>query len=65
MDMTCEGCANAAKRVLGKLGADKVTDVKTDIGQKRVTVTSSLPPDKLLLELKKTGKQVSLLPQDN
>uniref|UniRef100_A0AC34R6D0 HMA domain-containing protein n=1 Tax=Panagrolaimus sp. JU765 TaxID=591449 RepID=A0AC34R6D0_9BILA len=59
LDMTCESCANAAKRVLGKLG-DKVSDVTTDVASKTVTVTTSLPSDEILTALKKTGKAVSL-----
>jgi len=59
MAMTCEGCANAAKRVLGKLG-DKVSNVVTDVPSQTVTVTTSLPSDEILETLKKTGKAVSI-----
>ncbi|VDI13278.1 copper transport protein ATOX1-like isoform X1 [Mytilus galloprovincialis] len=59
MEMTCEGCANAAKRVLGKQG-DKVTEVVTDVPTKTVTVTSTLSADEVLEVLKKTNIAVSL-----
>ncbi|XP_013386219.1 metal homeostasis factor ATX1-like [Lingula anatina] len=58
MAMTCDGCANAAKRVLGKLG-DDVTLVETDVEAKKVFVTSTLPFEKLLEALKKTGKEIN------
>ena len=35
--MTCEGCANAVKRILGKL--EGVTAVTTDVATKTVVVT--------------------------
>ena len=58
MEMTCEGCANAAKKVLGKQG-DKVSEVVTDVGTKTVKVTSSMSSDEVLEVLKKTGIEVS------
>lgn len=58
MEMTCEGCANAAKKVLGKQG-DKVSEVVTDVGTKTVKVTSSMSSDEVLEVLKKTGLEVS------
>ncbi|XP_078325116.1 uncharacterized protein LOC144622717 [Crassostrea virginica] len=60
MAMTCEGCAGAAKRVLGKMG-DKVTDVVTSVENQKVTVTSTMTSDELLAELKKTGKEVKFI----
>ena len=36
--MTCEGCANAIKRILNKV--DGVTDVVTDVSAKTVVVTA-------------------------
>ncbi|KAK3576433.1 hypothetical protein CHS0354_025194 [Potamilus streckersoni] len=60
MAMTCEGCANAAKRVLQKQG-DAVTDIQTDVGNKKVTVTSRLTSNELLEILKKTGKEVNYI----
>eukprot|EP00979_Chaetoceros_neogracilis_P014451 scaffold4640_cov283-Chaetoceros_neogracile.AAC.28 len=36
--MTCEGCAGAVKRILGKM--DGVTNVQADVDAKTVTVTA-------------------------
>ncbi|TKR76053.1 hypothetical protein L596_017254 [Steinernema carpocapsae] len=55
MEMTCEGCANAAKKCLGKLG-DKVSKIETDVATKRVIVTTDLTKEEVLEQLKKTGK---------
>ncbi|XP_076065393.1 antioxidant 1 copper chaperone [Oratosquilla oratoria] len=60
VEMTCEGCSGAVKRVLGKLG-DKVTNVDIDMELKKVSVTSSLTSDELTETLKKTGKGVTFL----
>ncbi|CAG5136697.1 unnamed protein product [Candidula unifasciata] len=59
MAMTCEGCAGAAKRVLGKL--PEVSNVETSVEQQRVLVTSTLSPDRLLETLQKTGKECSYI----
>uniref|UniRef100_A0A7E4V5F8 Copper transport protein ATOX1 n=1 Tax=Panagrellus redivivus TaxID=6233 RepID=A0A7E4V5F8_PANRE len=58
--MTCENCAAAAKRLIGKLG-DKVTDVQTDVATNRVTVKTDLPKDEVLAALVKSGKSVSYI----
>ncbi|CAD5229349.1 unnamed protein product [Bursaphelenchus okinawaensis] len=58
--MTCEGCANAVRRVLGKLG-DKVQDVKIDVVEKKVSVTTTATKDEIRQQLEKTGKDVSAL----
>ncbi|VDM61765.1 unnamed protein product [Angiostrongylus costaricensis] len=58
MAMTCEGCANAARRVLSKLGEDKVTVDKIDVDTKQVVVTTDLPASQILQTLEKTGKAV-------
>ncbi|KAI6243866.1 Copper chaperone Atox1 [Aphelenchoides fujianensis] len=55
--MTCEGCANAARRVLGRLG-DKVQDVQIDVKSQKVDVTTDLSQEEILEVLKKTGKEV-------
>ncbi|KAK6056152.1 heavy metal-associated domain protein [Cooperia oncophora] len=60
MAMTCDGCANAARRVLGKLG-DKVTIDNIDVGTKQVVVTTDLPASEILETLKKTGKEIKQL----
>uniref|UniRef100_A0A0N5AMS6 Copper transport protein ATOX1 n=1 Tax=Syphacia muris TaxID=451379 RepID=A0A0N5AMS6_9BILA len=58
--MTCEGCANAAKKVLSKLGED-VIKVDADISSRKLTVTTNLQSDVILNALKKTGKNCSLV----
>uniref|UniRef100_A0A914V4A3 Copper transport protein ATOX1 n=1 Tax=Plectus sambesii TaxID=2011161 RepID=A0A914V4A3_9BILA len=58
--MTCEGCANAARKVLGKLG-DKVSKVDIDVGAKTVKVTTTASQDEILETLKKTGKETKLI----
>ncbi|CAD6198946.1 unnamed protein product [Caenorhabditis auriculariae] len=58
MGMTCGGCANAARRVLGKLGEDKVKINEIDPETKKIVVTSDLPASEILEALKKTGKEV-------
>ncbi|XP_076446184.1 copper transport protein ATOX1 homolog isoform X2 [Babylonia areolata] len=61
MEMTCEGCAAAAKKVLEKLG-DKVSNIQTDVTSQKVLVDStSMTSDELLEQLKKTGKAVSVV----
>ncbi|KAB7507255.1 Copper transport protein ATOX1 [Armadillidium nasatum] len=60
VEMTCEGCSNAVKRVLDKLG-DQVTDVDINLNEKSVHVTSSLSSDEILEKLKKTGKEVKYI----
>jgi copper chaperone CopZ len=67
-----QGCANAARRVLGRLGgswlssvhsfihllADKVQDVQIDVKSQKVDVTTDLSQEGILEVLKKTGKEV-------
>eukprot|EP00545_Synedropsis_sp_CCMP1620_P006489 CAMPEP_0119013308 /NCGR_PEP_ID=MMETSP1176-20130426/8383_1 /TAXON_ID=265551 /ORGANISM="Synedropsis recta cf, Strain CCMP1620" /LENGTH=72 /DNA_ID=CAMNT_0006966395 /DNA_START=88 /DNA_END=306 /DNA_ORIENTATION=+ len=62
--MTCEGCASAVKRILGKM--DGVTDIQTDVATKKVLVTAddSLAAEVMLEKLQKwseaSGKSVAL-----
>ncbi|KAL7065061.1 hypothetical protein AAHC03_05094 [Spirometra sp. Aus1] len=60
MEMTCEGCANAAKRVLSKLG-EGILSVDADVKNQLVTVESTLDEDVILETLKKTTKPVSAI----
>lgn len=60
VEMTCEGCSDAAKRVLGKLG-DKVSNVDINLEDKKVFVTSAMTPEELTETLKKTGKEVTFI----
>eukprot|EP00544_Gedaniella_sp_CCMP2646_P010546 CAMPEP_0202494150 /NCGR_PEP_ID=MMETSP1361-20130828/10823_1 /ASSEMBLY_ACC=CAM_ASM_000849 /TAXON_ID=210615 /ORGANISM="Staurosira complex sp., Strain CCMP2646" /LENGTH=74 /DNA_ID=CAMNT_0049124565 /DNA_START=56 /DNA_END=280 /DNA_ORIENTATION=+ len=62
--MTCEGCASAVKRILGKI--DGVNDVQTDVAAKTVVVQAdpSVSPQLMLEKLQKwsaaSGKSVAL-----
>ncbi|KAI1724342.1 heavy-metal-associated domain-containing protein [Ditylenchus destructor] len=58
VEMTCEGCSNAVKRVLGRLG-DKVSKVDIDLENKLVNVETELSKEEIYETLKKTGKTVS------
>ncbi|VDO09470.1 unnamed protein product [Rodentolepis nana] len=58
--MACEGCANAAKRVLEQLGCD-VSSVITDVSTNTVTVSTTLPEETILNQLKKTSKPVKAI----
>lgn len=64
--LTCEGCANAVRRILGKLGVG-ADAIAVDIPAKRVVVThdpATVTPDAMLAALKKwgdaSGKAVAL-----
>ena len=60
--MTCDGCSNAVKRVLGKVPG--VESVVTDVPAKSVVVTGTAAPAELLAALQKWGsasnKEVAL-----
>ncbi|KAL3816124.1 hypothetical protein ACHAXA_011621 [Cyclostephanos tholiformis] len=62
--MTCEGCASAVKRILGKI--DGVTDIETNVAAKTVVVTHAdgVSASEMLEMLKKwsqaSGKSVAL-----
>ncbi|KAI2496922.1 Heavy-metal-associated domain [Fragilaria crotonensis] len=62
--MTCEGCASAVKRILGKV--EGVSDVQTNVETKKVVVTAddSVSPQDMLEKLQKwseaSGKSVAL-----
>jgi len=60
VDMTCEGCSGAVKRVLGKIEAD-ASIVEIDLPNKKVVVASKLSADELTEVLKKTGKAVEYI----
>ncbi|XP_055706037.1 copper transport protein ATOX1 [Phlebotomus papatasi] len=63
VEMTCEGCSGAVKRVLGKL--DQIEDVNIDLPSKTVLVTSTLPSEQLLETIKKTGKSTTYIGLNN
>ncbi|KAG7198208.1 hypothetical protein KM043_005616 [Ampulex compressa] len=54
VEMTCEGCSNAVENVLNK--KEGVNNVKINLQEKKVFVTSTLSSDEVLQALKKTGK---------
>jgi copper chaperone CopZ len=62
--MTCEGCANAVKRILGKI--EGVQSVTTDVAGQSIAVVAadSVANDSMLAALKKwadaSGKTVEL-----
>ncbi|CAG0915732.1 unnamed protein product [Notodromas monacha] len=59
--MTCDGCVNAAKRVLGKV-EDKIESYDVDLSKKLVTViTSQMSKDDVEEVLKKTGNDVKFV----
>lgn len=60
VDMSCEGCSGAVKRVLDRLG-DKVNKIDIDLTKQRVYVESDLPSEELLATIKKTGKTCSYI----
>lgn len=55
--MTCGGCSNAAKKVLGKIGVDADT-VECSLEKQKLFVTSDKSFEELREALKKTGKTV-------
>lgn len=63
--MTCEGCAGAVKRILGKV--EGVTDIETNVEAKTVVVThaNSVSKQDMLQKLEKwsasSGKSVALV----
>jgi copper chaperone CopZ len=62
VSMSCQGCANAVKRILGKM--EGVEAIDADVPAQKVTVTGSAAPDAMLEALKKwadaAGKSVAL-----
>jgi copper chaperone len=58
VDMTCEGCVNAVKRILGKTEGVESFDV--DLALKKVTVRGSVSAEALVEKVGKMGKDTSL-----
>ncbi|GAB6033598.1 ATX1 antioxidant protein 1 [Chamberlinius hualienensis] len=59
--MTCDGCANAVKKILGKLEGQGVNKVDVDVAAQRVYVDSTLSSDALLEAIKKCGKETTYI----
>jgi copper chaperone len=57
--MTCDGCANAIKRILGKI--EGVQDIQTNVENKTVIVRGSADKDVMLAALKKWGAPANKL----
>eukprot|EP00200_Dunaliella_tertiolecta_P001853 CAMPEP_0202349056 /NCGR_PEP_ID=MMETSP1126-20121109/6708_1 /ASSEMBLY_ACC=CAM_ASM_000457 /TAXON_ID=3047 /ORGANISM="Dunaliella tertiolecta, Strain CCMP1320" /LENGTH=67 /DNA_ID=CAMNT_0048940805 /DNA_START=34 /DNA_END=237 /DNA_ORIENTATION=+ len=55
VDMMCEGCVGAVKRVLGKLEGVESFDVNLE--EKKVVVRGSATPEAVLEKVAKTGKK--------
>lgn len=55
VDMMCEGCVAAVKRVLGKMEGVESFDVNLE--EKKVTVKGSVTPEAVLEKVSKTGKK--------
>ena len=58
VDMMCEGCVGAVKRILGKMEGVESFDVTLDT--KKVTVTGSIEPLAVIEKLNKAGKATAL-----
>lgn len=61
VEMTCDGCSGAVRKVMGKLEGKGVNKVEIDMEKQRVYVDSSLSTEDLLESLNKTGKKVSYI----
>lgn len=59
VEMTCEGCVAAVKRVL--TAKSEVSEVDVDLKEQCVRVVSTLTPDEVLQIVSKTGKKAELL----
>jgi len=59
VEMTCEGCVAAVKRVL--TAKSEVSEVDVDLKEQCVRVVSTLTPDEVLEIVNKTGKKAKLI----
>ncbi|KAG5341140.1 ATOX1 protein, partial [Acromyrmex charruanus] len=59
VEMTCEGCSTAVQNVLRKKAG--IDDIKIDLPEKKVFVTTALNSNEILETLKKTGKTCQFL----
>ncbi|KAB1225391.1 Copper transport protein ATX1 [Morella rubra] len=55
--MSCEGCAGAVRRVLGKMEGVESYDI--DLKEQKVTVKGNVQPEAVLQTVSKTGKKSS------
>ncbi|KAK7275590.1 hypothetical protein RIF29_16709 [Crotalaria pallida] len=56
--MSCQGCAGAVNRALGKLEGVESFDI--DLKEQKVTVKGSVEPETVLQTVSKTGKKTAL-----
>lgn len=59
VEMTCEGCANAVRRVLS--GRSEVQDININLTEQSVQVKTTLSPNEVLEIIEKTGKKTKLI----
>ncbi|KZF21526.1 hypothetical protein L228DRAFT_268998 [Xylona heveae TC161] len=57
--MSCDGCSNAIKRVLGRLEGVKSFDIQREAQTADVVTEESVPFEKVLQTIKNTGKKVN------
>ncbi|XP_044736628.1 copper transport protein ATOX1 homolog [Chrysoperla carnea] len=63
VDMTCDGCANRIRKKLSGLNGQGLEDVDIDLENKLVKVTvNNFTAEQILAEIKKTGKEASIVP---
>ncbi|XP_027937173.1 copper transport protein ATX1-like [Vigna unguiculata] len=55
--MSCQGCAGAVNRVLGKMEGVESFDI--DMKEQKVTVKGNVQPDEVLQAVSKTGKKTA------
>nr|KYP34623.1 Copper transport protein ATOX1 [Cajanus cajan] len=55
--MSCQGCAGAVNRVLGKMEGVESFDI--DLKEQKVTVKGNVQPDEVLQAVSKTGKKTA------
>ncbi len=60
VDMMCQGCVAAVKRVLGKMEGVESFDVNLD--EQKVTVKGNVTAADVLEKVSKTGKKTELWP---
>ncbi|RDD41399.1 Metal homeostasis factor ATX1 [Trichoplax sp. H2] len=59
VEMACDGCSGAVKRVLGRLS--EVSSIDIDMEKQKVYVTTTLPSENILAKIIKTGKACSFV----
>ncbi|KAK7279023.1 hypothetical protein RJT34_24066 [Clitoria ternatea] len=55
--MSCQGCAGAVNRVLGKMEGVESFDI--DLKEQKVTVKGNIQPEEVLQAVSKTGKKTA------